>query len=178
MPDWTVQERYQKYECKHEKTRPTYATKSNGVVCVYLQCVECGEKTKEERKAGYDVAKLPPFDKELQERTRNKLREISAQLWSDWQEERQREFENKQGKQNEDFWRKYNAYLQTPHWKQVRRRVLIRDSFLCQNCFTKLTDSNAHVHHISYEAYKRLGYSFAFECVSLCRTCHDDYHRG
>lgn len=177
MPDWTVQERVAEFECNHPVTRPTQATKSNGVVCVYLQCVKCGEKTKEDKKAKYDVCQLPQFDKEKQEQERERRKAARNRVWEQWNEERKREFESKQSDQNREWWQKYSAYLNTPGWQQVRRRVLVRDNFTCQNCFQKVTDYTGIGHHISYDAYNRLGYSFAFEVICLCRSCHDDFHR-
>lgn len=61
-------------------------------------------------------------------------------------------------------------------WRQLRRAVIQRDQFRCQNCFRKITDTTAHVHHTSYVGFRRLGKSFAFECVTLCANCHIEFH--
>jgi len=173
MPDWTPYEKYKKDTyCPHLRTRPTQATKSNGVMCVYLQCTECGEKTKEASKSGYDVLNLPLFDEAIRDAVRAKNADILNEIKAEWTEETEQERTQHAG----DFWEDYNAYLLTDHWQQIRRRALVRDGFLCQNCFCKLTESSAIGHHLSYESYKRLGYSFTFEIVALCRTCHNDYH--
>jgi hypothetical protein len=70
----------------------------------------------------------------------------------------------------------YDVYLRTPEWKQIRRRALVRDDFLCQNCFCKITHSSAEVHHLTYDSLRRTGITFTFEVVSLCSACHKLYH--
>ena len=172
MPEWTVWERMKEHECAHPHVRPTKAQKSNGVVCVYLQCCDCGEKTKEARKTEYETDRLPWFDENFRERQRKRNAAIVEKLRKQWQDEQQAELENRNGA----WWAAYNEYLRTSHWAQVRRRVLVRDGFRCQNCFAKVTDATAHAHHLSYTGYNRLGKSFVFECVTLCRDCHNEFH--
>ena len=172
MPEWSVWERMKEHECIHENVKPTKAQKNNGVVCVYLQCVDCGERTKEARKAEYDVDRLPWFDENFRERQRKRNAAILEKLRSQWEAERKAEMTAK----DSEWWVAYNEYLRSAHWAQVRRRVLVRDGFRCQNCFGKVTDTTAHVHHLSYTGYSRLGKSFAFECVTLCRDCHKEFH--
>lgn len=172
MPDWTVWERMQEHECSHEHTKPTKARKSNGVVCVYLQCADCGEKTKEDKKAKYDVDRLPWFDENFRERQRKRNQAIRDRLQEQYQAELQRE----QDAKNAEWWARYNGYLQSEHWAKLRRSVILRDGFRCQNCFRKVTEATAHAHHLSYTGLNRVGYSFAFECVTLCKHCHDEFH--
>jgi len=152
-------------ECKHTSTRPTRAVKSNDVACVYLQCQQCGEKIKEVSKRDYDVARLPEFDKALRDRVRNHNNERRQEM-------------SQQARDAESVsWKaQYNAYLKSEHWQQLRRRVIQRDHFECQNCFSRVTEGSAHVHHMSYDGLNRVGHSFAFECVTLCRKCHEDFH--
>ena len=176
MPDWTIWEVLSTHKCQHPLIKPTQATKSNGVVCVYLQCANCGAKIKETRKGDYSVAALPLFDLQLQEKEHERITAIRENLQEQWNNERDSEWKSEQAQKDKGWRDKYNIYLRTPHWQQVRRRALVRDGFLCQNCFCKVTESSAHGHHISYEAYNRLGFSFAFEVVSLCRSCHDSFH--
>jgi 5-methylcytosine-specific restriction endonuclease McrA len=152
-------------ECKHTSTRPTRVVKSNGVACVYLQCQKCGEKVKEVSKRDYDVDRLPAFDEDLRDRVRARNSERRQEL-------------SQQARDAESIsWRaQYEAYLKSSHWQVLRRKVIQRDHFECQNCFTRVTDTTAHVHHMSYDGLNRTGHSFAFECVTLCRKCHEDFH--
>jgi len=76
-----------------------------------------------------------------------------------------------------DFWSDYDRYLQSSHWAELRQIVIKRDGNKCQNCFRTVLIESAHVHHISYDGFKRTGKSFAFECVALCRKCHKEYHQ-
>lgn len=175
MPDWTVSEEMQKVKaCEHENARPTRATKSNGVVCVYLQCRDCGEKIKEVSKRDYNVNILPAFDEGLRRFHREKASEQHKEIVDRYLGELEQERTN----QDAAFWRAYSAYLKSDHWRRLRAAVIKRDKFLCQNCFDPVAITSAHVHHQSYVGFQRLGYSFAFECVTLCRECHDTFHGG
>ena len=59
-------------------------------------------------------------------------------------------------------------YLELPAWKQVRQKVLERDSYLCI-CGERAT----YVHHKTYE---NLGQELLSDLVALCKNCHDGYH--
>lgn len=155
-------------ECFHERNHATRFTLSNGAEAIYYQCDDCGEKV------GNAVSKarfvewraLPPFDVEKCNQ-RDKAR-------ADAVAQRMAEFKDKQG----EFWNRYAQYLNSPEWQQVRRRAILRDNFTCQNCFAKVTDYNAHAHHLTYDSYKLQGVTYAFEVVTLCPKCHANYHEG
>lgn len=173
MPTWNVWEEVQKQTtCAHEHSRATRATKSNGVVCVYIQCTACGEKVKEVSKKDFNVNILPSFNENLRTIMRERSQAVRDEVRDRWQEEYDRERENK----DSEFWKAYTIYLNSEHWRNLRRIVLKRDECRCQNCFCSVSESSAHVHHTSYVGFQRLGYSFAFECVTLCRDCHSAYH--
>lgn len=148
-------------ECIHAHVIPTRFTKSNGTVMVVKQCQDCGQRMGDGKNKDYDLPSLPEFDHELRD-----------QAWK----QRQQEWERDRTQRNLAWWIRYDAYLASPEWNKLRRSVIVRDHFLCQNCFRKVTDASAHVHHISYDGYNRTGRSFAFECVTLCRDCHQQYH--
>lgn len=76
----------------------------------------------------------------------------------------------------DDWKERYNLYLASDHWFRLRQIVLQRDHCECQNCFHTVTEQTAHVHHLRYDGFNRLGKSFAFECVTLCRKCHKEFH--
>lgn len=80
----------------------------------------------------------------------------------------------------------------TKGWKKVRRDVLKRDNWQCQDCIKRLkqaeTDGVAltgkdakirrasHVHHIQeLKLYPELAYNMN-NLISLCETCHNIRH--
>lgn len=139
--------------CQHARTDKRKRTLSNGVVTVALQCLDCGKMVRSLPKSGENMTILPEFDFVLQQRERIE-REIA---WA------------KQSAENSDeFWRNYNAYLGCGHWQKLRRLILNRDPF-CQVCFVK---QSVQAHHLSYDSFKRYGFSFVTECVGVCYDCH------
>jgi 5-methylcytosine-specific restriction endonuclease McrA len=63
----------------------------------------------------------------------------------------------------------YLDYLASDAWKAIRRRVLARDKWTCQDCNARAGD----VHH---ETYDRFGHEELDDLASLCRSCHDVRH--
>lgn len=71
------------------------------------------------------------------------------------------------------FMENYSRYLKSRHWYQMRQLVLKRDNHLCQACLSRKADQ---VHHISYELFKQMNRSAAFELVAICYQCHSKIH--
>jgi hypothetical protein len=69
--------------------------------------------------------------------------------------------------------KEYKQYLETPHWKKLRIKIIMRDGFSCKNCNIGLTPSSAQVHHLNY---KRVGCELDSDLVTLCRDCHKKEH--
>lgn len=74
---------------------------------------------------------------------------------------------------------KAKAFYKSRAWQAVRRRALIRDYYLCQDCLTenRLTQADT-VHHrveIGKDWSKRLNMD---NLVSLCAACHNARHGG
>lgn len=156
----------QEFACDHAKTKVVRFTQRNGVIIVRRQCQRCGAQVGGNLpKAEYNPDKLPEWDDSIKNR------------WWEARGQRSQElYEQERKVENADWFRRYNVYLNSEHWQQLRRRVIARDNFRCQNCFCRVTDDSAQVHHISYDGYKRLGQSFAFECITLCYSCHRRFH--
>ena len=74
---------------------------------------------------------------------------------------------------NSIWWKGYKLYLQSEHWKRVRKYVMTRDSKLCQLCLLNNADS---VHHLSYDTYNSIGKTLPIECCAICATCHAEIH--
>lgn len=144
--------------CRHLNTEPRRRTKSNGIVVVSIQCLDCGMSRGERSKQSFDVSKLKDFDDSIPERF---LALQKLELESHLREEHDR------------WWASYHDYLLSEHWRNVRRIVLARDPICCV-CFSS---SSAQAHHLTYESFNKHGISFPVECVGVCDICHDRLHK-
>lgn len=71
----------------------------------------------------------------------------------------------------------YLDFLQTDYWKKVRKKVLVRDKFRCQEC--GWSPQKAHlldVHHTTYKNHGR-EHEHLEDLTTLCRRCHDKHHK-
>lgn len=57
----------------------------------------------------------------------------------------------------------------------VREYVLARDGHKCQHCHGKSKDPVLNVHHLES---RKTGGNAPNNLITLCETCHKDYHRG
>ena len=64
----------------------------------------------------------------------------------------------------------YKEYLQTDHWKSVRKQALFRAKYKCQLCSNK---ENLNVHH---NTYKNRGEEKDEDLIVLCQNCHGKFH--
>lgn len=70
----------------------------------------------------------------------------------------------------------YQKYLQSAHWQEFRRKVIIDAGNICEKCdiprwlASIAYDQDLHVHHLSYE---NLGHEEYTDVQVLCRRCHD-----
>ena len=72
--------------------------------------------------------------------------------------------------QKDKWWSWYNNYLNTDQWKELRKKVLIRENGICQGCkINKARD----VHHTTYA---NCGDELLFQLVALCGSCHQKMH--
>lgn len=70
--------------------------------------------------------------------------------------------------------KEYQKGDQSGFWN-VREYVLFRDGHKCQHCKGKSKDSIIEVHHIES---RKTGGNVPNNLVTLCSTCHLDYHKG
>lgn len=68
----------------------------------------------------------------------------------------------------------YQQGEQLNNWN-VREYVLFRDSHTCQCCKGKSKDKILNVHHIES---RKIGGNTPNNLITLCKTCHDKYHKG
>lgn len=64
----------------------------------------------------------------------------------------------------------YKDYLDTPEWKDTRKRILARARYKCQLCSSK---DSLHIHHNSYD---NLGQEQWSDLIVLCENCHAKHH--
>ncbi len=60
-------------------------------------------------------------------------------------------------------------------WKNVREYVLWRDGHSCRSCGGKSKDFVLEVHHLES---RKTGGNSPDNLVTLCKACHEGYHRG
>lgn len=168
----------QEFACGHDKAHPVRFVKANGAVCVRIQCPRCGAALGEKPKTQYHVDRLPEWNEALRQTWEAQINRRGAELRdaqsAAWAQEREHE--------RAEWQAAYRCYLQSEHWRRLKQFVLDRDRARCQNCGRVVTRNifpmpdRAEVHHLSYDGFRRLGKSFAFECVTLCHNCHREYH--
>ena len=64
----------------------------------------------------------------------------------------------------------YKEYLQTNHWKQIRKKALKFAKYRCQLCNS---NNQLHTHHRSYV---NLGCEKPKDVIVLCSECHGKFH--
>lgn len=64
----------------------------------------------------------------------------------------------------------YQEYLQSAHWRTLRRKALENAEHSCQLCNS---ESALNVHHRTYD---RLGHERLADLIVLCRDCHAKFH--
>lgn len=70
--------------------------------------------------------------------------------------------------------KQYQEGEQLGFWN-VREYVLFRDDHTCQHCKGKSKDPILNVHHIES---RKTGGNAPNNLITLCETCHNDYHKG
>lgn len=68
----------------------------------------------------------------------------------------------------------YQQGVQYGFWN-VREYVLARDKHTCQCCKGKSKDNILNIHHIES---RKIGGNSPNNLITLCETCHDNYHKG
>jgi 5-methylcytosine-specific restriction endonuclease McrA len=67
----------------------------------------------------------------------------------------------------------YKEKLKNPKWQKKRLKVLERDNWSCQNCFTK--NENLQVHHKTYVTTIQNPWDYPdLLLITLCDKCHEE----
>ena len=72
---------------------------------------------------------------------------------------------------NHITWEDKQDYLNSPKWKYLRQKILIRDGFSCTSCNSA---ENLEVHHITYDNWRQEKLE---DLTTLCRNCHEQKHQ-
>ena len=77
--------------------------------------------------------------------------------------------------------KEYNTFLKSSYWKKVRKLVLTRDNYECQNCkqigrICNLTVKDLEVHHLTYKNHKNELHHLD-DLTTLCKSCHEYMHQ-
>ena len=73
--------------------------------------------------------------------------------------------------------KEYSEYLKNPKWQKKRLEILSRDNFSCVVCGNGIvTDTQVHVHHLSYRKGCMPWEYDNSNFVTLCEQCHSDIH--
>lgn len=70
----------------------------------------------------------------------------------------------------ENYKDRYQQYLESDHWKQMRTGCFFRDGRRCLHCKSK---QNLNAHHLRY---RNLIDCYLSDVMTLCRRCHDAVH--
>lgn len=161
MSIWQVVET--EFRCDHplDKRELRYRLDSLNRPQYLMQCTVCGQKATQALKKAHlpNLQFIPSFDEALAEG-------YQAQKQARYQQLVDEENQRHASKQT-DWFIEYNRYLQSPEWREKRRKVLARDKYLCQAC---LESKATQVHHKSYD---HVFHEPLFELVAVCEDCHN-----
>jgi 5-methylcytosine-specific restriction endonuclease McrA len=99
---------------------------------------------------------------------------MQARAQADWARLEQERQESRQ-----EWQRRYQAYLQSPVWRDKRARVLKRANGLCEGCGEHRA---AEVHHLRYPqgcwpgSDEWISQEKLFDLRAICPGCHGDVH--
>lgn len=151
-------------ECKHTNTEKRRLWFSNASrphhYQVVDQCLDCGDRPNSNvyRHEKSD-AFLNDFDQEARQA-----------LYSRQSEARRQEYEDARRQRNEEWWGRYNDYLNSSEWASRRVQALERDGHLCQARMSDCSTWATEVHHLDY---RFLGDEPLFTLQSVCQSCHE-----
>lgn len=134
---------------------------SNGTVQFVRQCERCG-------KTGQP---LPHGRLQLWER--DQAGPVDLRIIDRWQEARQAYraelVEAERQQQEAEWWRGYDAYLNSPEWRAKSRACLARDGYQCRAQMAGCHGRATQAHHLNYD------HKFnepLFDLVAVCESCH------
>ncbi len=161
------EEHHQRFTCPHPSKELRRQVIADGSTRYIYQCLSCGHAQGQsiKKETAFDLtAGCEPsqFDLALKDAWDNREKSELKRIEQDYLIQ----FKNKAT----EFWKIYDAYLETDEWQGKRQKVISRAQGLCEGCQEQPAQ---HVHHLSYE---HIGNEFLFELVALCKACHERIH--
>ena len=90
---------------------------------------------------------------------------------------RERNKANDQLREREDS--KYRRVYHSQRWKDLRKQILQRDDYVCQNCLSNGEYTVADVVHHKIEVKEDITKAYEeSNLVSWCHECHNRHHKG
>jgi len=148
--------------CKCENIEVRERTYRDGRKALFEQCVDCGAAH------GSAIKRTPELESKGQIKSWAEAKAFDMDAFSRIRSALERERRDYLSKTAQ---KEHIAYIDSDDWKQMRKKVLKRDNYLCQGC---LTAKATEVHHMTYQHWKE---EFAWELYSVCRACHERYHK-
>ena len=68
----------------------------------------------------------------------------------------------------------YKSQYMAPEWIELRERIINRDNNRCKQCGKE--NNTFHIHHLLYEADKKIWEVPDYYLVTLCPGCHKKEH--
>lgn len=136
------------------------------------QCIECGQMGRFQGALPGGVAQA--VSREDASKYEQEKEDERIQKFEEDRERRLQKEADERRREKETWWNNYNEYLQSSTWRSKREKVLRRDAYVCQGCFS---NNATQVHHLTYEHYNiEPGSEPLFHLVAICKPCHDNYH--
>ena len=152
--------------CAHERAELWVVVQSNGE-CVRPICERCRSilPIVPKKRVADRYAQLPRIPYAEAARRRDEMWERHAEAWRHYHEEKQR-------REREAFFARYDKYLRSPAWRSLRQRVMRRAGGVCEGCLERRA---TQVHHLTYD---HVFNEFAFELRAVCDGCHARLHQS
>jgi hypothetical protein len=152
-----------KFACNHPEQERRNKPDRNCRPMIVMQCLICGDLVgrfiSAKDLSAAEIAALPLFDvKRQRDYDAQKLAEIT-EIW-----------EGEKDKEKAAWWARYKAHLQSPKWKALSAKVILRAQGICEGC---RKHPATQTHHLTY---RRMGDEMLFDLVAVCDSCHAKIH--
>lgn len=151
----------EEWQCRHPRMELRVKTSSAGKPMYVEQCLRCGG-TNGGRwispRLIDDPNSVLPFDEDLRASFREEQMAAERQLHQEFADH------------GSEWWKAYNAYLETAHWRDIRRAVIERAGGKCEGCGRRPA---TQAHHLTYT---HVGNEFLWELRAVCDSCHTRVH--